>query len=438
MNNTSCQVCELPQTLRKEVTAAPSRANALELVVNAGHPHVSMAAIRRHRTNKCNGIPTPSIDAPSGTRRLELNAHGGEIETGSMSGPVIWTEVFETFGLNPTEYEIVDDTVRMSIWDAQTPEGVQQMRSYRAKFRARTTPSDELEASVSDATDWVRTWTPRPLVKARKGPGVTYVHLQGDEQSGKSEGDGLRGLAERESQILQASVDRVRELLARGVNIEAIADCSAGDRVENVFGHYASQPSTTDTLRNQLKFARDMDLARTRAFLELGLPLVKVYTPSNHGEMRTVVGKSPMTSASDNLDLIIAETVRDVLDAAGLADQIDWHIPHDEYLTMLELSGVGVGLTHGHKVVGRADTWAIKQRDNALFHKNFRMALLLMGHKHHAYIEEVNGTTIIQTPSLDGGSPYFEAMTGQRAAHGALSFLVGTDYRMGWDDLAVL
>lgn len=397
-----------------------------------------MTTQRRKGSRKPDHVPTGA--------QLEVEADRGKLCTGVLDKPATdFGFVFEKFGLDPNKYRIAGDTVRMSTWEqSRRTEGGEfetvQLFSYRAQFVAVTPETVEADDDLADAAKWVRTRPARkqPKRKPRKdSTPVTYVHLQGDEQAGKSEGGGLKGLAEREYAAIDATVNYLKQLLKLGHNVTQIADLSAGDRVENIFGHYNSQARTTDTLRDQLKFARDLDLARTKALLQFGLPLVKVYTPSNHGEMRQAVGQSPYTSESDNLDLIIAEMVLDVADAAGL-DGIVWHIPHDEYITRFTLNGVGCGLTHGHKVRGRVDQWWLKQRDSAVFHDDFRIRVGFAGHRHHFYAEDIGGTTIIQTPSLDGGSPWFQASTGARAHSGAVGLLVGEGLKTGWGSLQVL
>jgi hypothetical protein len=181
-----------------------------------------------------------------------------------------------------------------------------------------------------------------------------------------------------------------------------------------------------------------MDLERLEAFSMFDVPIKAMRTPSNHGELRQVIGQSPYTSASDNLDLTIAEMVERVIKRTHLSDQIEWFIPHDEWITTAILSGVPVGLTHGHKVSGKVTEWVRKQRDYLLFHHQIRIRLMLMGHLHHAHLEDVGGTTLIQTPALDGGSPYFEAISGTRSAHGALGYVVGEHLKAGFDHLTVL
>lgn len=390
-------------------------------------------------------LDPPEVRPDEPQASAEVTSDAASVTTGALDGPLTdWTPILEMFGLDPDEFEVVDDTVRMATWwqSARAKDGSRdkvQLWSYRARFRRLSKADIRAGLDAEAARKRLNAWKPRrsAAIRASERPPVTFVHHQGDEQSGKSEGDGLAGLAEREAATLERSIDHLKRLLKAGHNIEAICDLSAGDRVEGIMGHYASQPRTTDTLRNQLKFARDMDLARTRAFAEFGLPITKVYTPSNHGELRPGLSMSPLTSASDNLDLIIAESVRDVTDETHLADQLTFVIPHDEWMTTLEVSGIPVGLTHGHKAPRGKPIlrWVAEQRDYQHFHHGIRLQIIATGHLHHGHVEDAGGTWLIQPSALDGGSPYFEAASGTRSAGGALAYLVGGDGPWPWSNM---
>ena len=74
--------------------------------------------------------------------------------------------------------------------------------------------------------------------------------------------------------------------------------------------------------------------------------------------------------------------------------------------------------------------------DDRHFHDGIRLRVLFMGHRHHFYAQDVGGTTVIQTPSLDGGSPWFQAAAGIRNPPGLLGVVVGSHYTNGWGEIA--
>jgi len=375
-----------------------------------------------------------SVDGDSGV--LELHDHPVQLEGD-------YSPLLQFFGFSPKEWQVVEP-VKVSKWQQSKrlesgERDLVWLYSYKATFK-RISPEQLLaDSDLEAAAASVRVRTVKKALGTGLGPEVAYVHLQGDEQAGKAEGGGLQGLLARESEVVERSIEAIKALKKSGANITRIVDLSAGDRVENIFGHYPSQSRTTDTLRKQIGFAVDMDVARTESFAQFGLEITKVYTPSNHGEMRQVIGQSPYTSASDNLDLTIAEYVQRVLERTKIASQIQWEIPHDNWITIFEMCGVTAGLTHGHKAPSsRVPEWVRKQRDDIYFHDHQKITIMFMGHLHHFHIEDCAGTTMIQTPSLDGGSPYFQASSGVRSTNGALGMIVGGHLKAGFDKVTLL
>jgi len=412
----------------------------------------SETSIRRYR-KKVGWSPEETVATDDDDKAsLTIKGNEGWVYTGPLPEPITdetgWAPVLKLLGVgDPENWFIVDDTVRASAW--QQSKGLDDgtrstviMYSYRARIGRRTVEMKASESEIEDALSRVRarktsktSWSGTGL-----GPEVGYVHHQGDEQVGKDKNNGgIADLELREEEVLERSLATLRYHLKRGANITAILDNSAGDRIENIFGHYPSQGRTSDTLRNQKAYATESDIMRTEAFAEFDLPITKVYTPSNHGEMRQVLGQASFSSESDNWDLIIAEDVKRVLDRSPLADQITWEIPHDEWMTLFHFAGVNIGASHGHKADGKnLQKWALGQRDMFNFHEDFRMQIMLLGHKHHFHIEDVGGTMLIQSSTLDSGSKYFEAGFGNRCIGGALGFLVGANFKTGFDSLTFL
>lgn len=416
----------------------------------------SDSSVRRWR--QANGVvlaETESATAAPDDTYISIEGDSGELSIGKGEIPCEikagegWAPLLEFFGLPPEDFEVQDDSVKITRWNMGkgTPEGSINktwLWSYKAKFRRITPQDNAVVADISAEIERVQKWKIKPLVARTAGSGlgdpVTYVHQQGDEQIGKSAGGSLEGFIGRTEDALQQSLDRLKVLQKRGHNIEAIADIACGDVIENIFGHYPSQGRTSTTLRSQMQLARTLDVERTKAFSEFGLPIKKAYTLSNHGEIRQVIGQSPYTSESDNYDLMIAEQVHDVLQESPLFDQIEWFIPHDEWWTHFDLSGTQCALTHGHKADGKGtiEKWFLAQRGDILFEQNIRIQIAFMGHRHTGFIKDVSGTTIMQTPSLDGGSDYFAAGFGQRSRHGIITALVGQGFRFGWSEAVML
>ena len=379
-----------------------------------------------------------SIRADEDATGLTVYHDSWPVQLGEDLSPLV-----EFFGYDPAYFMVVDDQFKVSKW--QTSKGnddgtrdVIWLYSYKVRFEKIREPinnNDDLDSVLK---------TIRAFKPIRRTPGanfadpVIYVHQQGDEQIGKGEGGGIAGVTERATSALERSVDRLSVLLKNNPNIAGILDASNGDTIENIFGHYPSQQRTTETLRKQFRGGRDLDIMRTTALAEFGLPIDKAYCTDNHGEMRQSIGLAPFTSESDNLNLILAESVQDILAQSKIADQIEWHIPHDEWWTLVTLLGVNFAIGHGHKAKGNLAQWVKNQRDNLHFHQGFKTHLALLGHKHHFLAHDVAGTTMIQTPSLDGGSPFWEAISGDRSKTGVVTYLAGRQYNQYFSDLVVL
>jgi hypothetical protein len=422
--------------------------------VTAGEAlQTSEASVRRYRKKsgwvRAEGLHT---EAPVDGAEMEIEGDEGWVYTGPLPEPITdetgWAPVLRLLGIgDPENWYVVDDTVKASTW--QQSKGLDDgtrttvlLYSYRARIARRTASMQATEDEIAEAVArvQVRKTSNRRIPGSGLGSPVGYVHHQGDEQIGKDKNNGgIEELQWREEVVLERSIETLEYHLKRGTNVTEILDNSAGDRIENIFGHYPSQGRTSATLRNQKSYATESDIVRTEAFAAFDLPITKVYTPSNHGEMRQVLGQSSFSSESDNWDLIIAEDVQRVLDRSPLAEQITWHIPHDEWMTLFNFAGVNIGASHGHKADGKnLQRWALGQRDMFNFHDDFRMQIMLLGHKHHFHIEDVGGTVLIQSSTLDSGSKYFEAGMGNRSIGGALGFLVGAHFKTGFDSLTFL
>lgn len=408
----------------------------------------SEAGVRRARSLiDFTPAPTTSDDEFSGSEsgnHAEVDPEGitvyvdkWPVELDGDFGPLI-----EFFGFNPEHFEVVDDSVRVGKWQQSkgTDDGgrdVIWLYSYKVRFHRISEPLDDLP-DLDEIRRRAEKFTVRRSAPIRLSTPVLYVHQQGDEQIGKKEGGGLEGVVGRIEDAIQKSVDRLAAMQKRGANIVGIVDVANGDTIENIFGHYPSQQRTTATLRNQFRIGLDLDIARTKAFAEFGLPLDKIYTTDNHGEIRQKIGLAPFTSESDNLALILAETVKTALNDVPGFRFIDWHIPHDEWWTLATIAGVNFAVGHGHKAIGKLDQWAQNQRDYLHMHQDFKAHLMLLGHRHHFLLQDISGTTMIQTPSLDGGSPFFAMMKGHVSRSGVVTYLASTEFNQFFSDLEVL
>lgn len=396
-------------------------------------------------------------DAAGAAWRSTLTSEHLDVETGAMGKPSLtvedWDGVLRHFGLDPAEFTIVDDTVRMSSWQQskRTESGdrdVVWLYSYKARFARR---SDQLPpADLERLRKQVRKWKPLP----RRAPGTglgppATLHVGwSDWQIGKA---GLEGTTQRVLDSFEMTVERVRELRRIGRNVQGLAIANMGDPVEGCYGNYESQLFTVEmTKREQLNHVLDLWSAGARALVPLFDEATFVSVLSNHGEWtRPGTGGKPVTSDSDNADGFLAETLRRALEGRADLEHLRWLIPHDEMTVTSRLSGVDVAYTHGHKMPGTPKEleWLRGQSIRLLRQERAEPRLWMTAHRHHVDIKDFGPWWRIQHPTLDAGSKWFEDTSGMWSTPGTLTCLVGEHAQAGgpldgggkgWSDLAVL
>ncbi|TDP29772.1 Hint domain-containing protein [Nocardia ignorata] len=120
---------------------------------------------------------------------IDVTSDGATVNNVVVDGPINddWTAVFALFNLNAAEFEVVDDTVRMSTWQQSkaTEDGTRdaiQLYSYSARFRRRKSS----DIAPETLTAWRDALRAHPLpTPAPRRHGSTYVILVADPQLGK-------------------------------------------------------------------------------------------------------------------------------------------------------------------------------------------------------------------------------------------------------------
>jgi hypothetical protein len=368
---------------------------------------------------------------------------GGELTTGVIRAPLElatdWEAILIGFGLDPSIFEIVDDTVRMSRWQqsariASGDRDIVWLYSYKARFRRR--PPRLTDVDLAAISKRISKWKAGPPQIANTGAPCTFVVCWADWQLGKSEGGGPEATIERIEESYQMTVARLAELRNAGRNIEHVAVINMGDPTEGCFGNYPSQLFTVKmTRRAQLNLCLDC----WERGLEMIRPDTFVSTLCNHGEWaRNNQGKS-ITSDSDNAGGYLADELRRIFKRSDQGPK-EWLIPHDEMVQMITLSGLSVALTHGHKIASPAKEleWLRGQSIRLLREYGHEPRLWITAHRHHFRADDFGPWWRFQCPSLDGGSKWFADLSGMWATPGTLTLLVGEHDPRGWSDLAVL
>lgn len=379
---------------------------------------------------------------PERTGRVEYGPDGGEFTDIQTTEPLTdWTHVFERFNLDPGEFAIVGDTVRVSHWQqsARAKDGSRDLidlYAYRAKFQRRTAYTDE--TTLTAMVERMRNVTTAPATPMQSP--VTAFIGPADCQLGKSYGPG-RGTAETIDRLnasktaILAWLDQRKSI---GWNIEKVTVANMGDLTEGVHGSYASQPYTVDlNLRDQLTLGIDVTLDWIKTFAPQAPQFEYAACLCNHGTLSRAGGRDNISDDADNAAGFIGDTARRVCaHIPGLSDT-KWSIPRDNMITTTEASGAHLALAHGHKISGSEQTWLATQT-NALGHQGYRPDLWVTAHRHSVKVDDYGPYRRIQCSTVDPGSKWFTDSTGVYATPGVVVFLAAKHLPFTFAELAVL
>lgn len=354
-----------------------------------------------------------------------------------------WAQVFARFNLDPTEFEIVDDTVRMSSWDQskRTDDGdrdVVRLFSFSARFKRR--PEQRMpDAEVEERRKRLQRFKPKPPARGTGDPVSAVINLA-DVQGGKSEGGGVEATLQRLTdglQNVQSWLDRART----HYNVDEIVIVNNGDPIEGCAGNYASQLFTVElNLRQQMNFVLDFWELYARTLFPQAEKAQFVSVLCNHGEFGRMGSAKNQTSDSDNAGGFLAEALQRVFDGHPQFEHVQWTIPHDQMNVYTEVNGIPMGFNHGHKIPGKDATGFEKWVHGQAYGdpEANRTRIWQTAHKHNFQCWDLGKSTVFQAPSLDGGSKWLRDMTGRYSNSGIIAYLVGPHSKLGWSDLAFL
>jgi hypothetical protein len=379
--------------------------------------------------------------------RVDVTPEGGEFTDVVLDAPIEsddWSRIFRIFQLNADEFEVVDDTVRMSTWQQSkaTDNGdrdLVQLYSYSARFKrkpkARLTDA-EIDARRKAVAKWKMPKVRHP--KRTETPVAAVINLA-DIQGGKSEGGGVAATQQRLLDGL-LNIDQWLNRMGDDYNLNEVVLVNNGDPMENCAGNYASQLFTVElNTRQQMNFVLDVWEQYAKHLFPYFERAQFVSVLCNHGEFGRMGGPKSQTSDSDNAGGFLAETLRRILDRDEFA-HVQWTIPHDEMNVYADVAGVPMAFNHGHKIPGNDasgfEKWLNGQvRGDTNAH---RARIWQTAHRHHFAAWDMGSCSVFQAPSLDGGSKWLTDMTGRYSRSGILAYLVGEHAPLGWSDMAFL
>lgn len=403
-------------------------------------------------------------DALSATERptngpkltVDASSAGGEF-TGLQSDHPIdpsnyegaFAEVYRLAGLDPDNYRIVDETVKVSAWQQSKrlengDRDTITLYAYSARFRR--------VAGAMIPKETVNQWRGALLKAVKKtkrreveGAGPAYNVLVADPQLGKKRTEEAvqnwtRGINGHEFEI--------ERLISSGVNVSQIHTAFMGDETEGVANNYRNQPHTIELNQSeQLSLDYDMRVWTLKRLAEFGVPLSASSVISNHGEWTRNGGKDPVTSQGDNASTHIARQVQKQfveLEQYG-GPKIAWTIGDGDPAVTVNLAGVECYFSHGYIEKGRGTSSETRTRsaiERQILGRTDTLGatpLFFMAHYHHHYSNEFEGRTVFGCPALEAerSSEYMLNQFGVWSPPGMLGMLIGGTAARRWSHVNV-
>ena len=378
----------------------------------ASEPDLGKFAATRPPDKGARRSATPS---PPWSPRLELSGAEGELTTGALDGDPDWDSIFRHWNLDPSLWEVVPGSLRVNAWEGPTADGTTIFRQYRANVVRRRRPGVEVDATLRA----VARWRPRRPAPPVDDP-AAWVVVAADWQVGGH--GGHEAFLGRFRSTLDGLVREARRAVRGGARHLVLA--AAGDMVEGVQGNYSTQTFEADlTVRDQVRVVRQCEAALLKALAPMFDRTTFVAVAGNHGRG----GKAVVSRADDNLDLMAAEGVAEVLTESGAAERhaVEFVIPTETAVALVDAAGTQLLVAHGDQCAGPADavrrwwerTSFSRWGDADLAH------VLVTGHRHHLRVEELAvGRWFMVAPTLGGESTWFAELGGGTSLPGTLTF----------------
>lgn len=344
----------------------------------------------------------------------------------------------EKLGFDPKDFEIIEP-FEVRTWDSNTANGKETFYYYKAKIISKNVVNEK-DFDYKQLLKEIK--STKPKKKKVKGKS-SFVVCLADWQMGKHDGDGTKGIVQRIETMIPAVIERVNYLRKQGTEISNLYVFSLGDMVENCEGHYDMQSYSVEyDLRRQKMIARRLIVKALKEWAPHFKNIVVACVPGNHGENRNQKGKS-FTTFGDNFDVSLFDEVQEIMSENKAYNHLNFIIPNNELWVTLDVSGKIIGLAHGHqfRTGGR---YSHQKAVNWLSNQAFGMTdigdvdILISGHFHHLFVINEGKRVLIQCPSVDGGSEWFENITGKRSFPGTLTFSVSEKGIMPFQNMEIL
>ena len=369
----------------------------------------------------------PSASFNQATRSGEI------VSQPQKSNNVDWKEQLESyFGKDAHKYKVLENQAEIRYWDmAGNPP--QRLYYFKAKIVSseQYMPDDDFKKLLASAGKLKKKTTKKPVKNSK-----TFCIALADFQIGK---EGTEEAIERFIDYIPKIKEQIKQI-QKVEQLDQVLFAGLGDLVESCSNHYNMQEfSTIMDERSQQKVARRMIYTLIKEIMPLFSKGLVCFIGGNHGENRKN-GKA-YTTFADNKDVMLAEELQEIFqESADYKKSLDFIIPDSELFMTIEVSDTVLLLLHGHQMrgAGNSQAKARKWLSDQAFSRNATADadIVLHGHYHFFSAYESSDRLILQAPTLDSGSEWFENTKGDRSRAGMLTFVIGGSEK--WDYIKVI
>jgi hypothetical protein len=230
--------------------------------------------------------------------------------------------------------------------------------------------------------------------------------------------------------VFNAIEARITELRKSGRQLGSLVIIGGGDIVEGCT-IFPNQSFEIDSdRRKQIRDAVTFILAGLDQLAPLFTSVTVLAVGGNHGENR-IGGKR--TTRHDNDDCAVFEHAALAASRDPKLAHVGFHIAQDEPAKTLKVGDWILGTTHGNAfrggghVAAKAHRWFSGMAAGR--HPVGDSDLLVTHHYHHYASQDWGACHWVQTPSMDGGSPFFTDAGGMYSAPGMLTWVMSPQSR---------
>ena len=349
------------------------------------------------------------------------------------SNNVDWKEQLESyFGKDAHKYKVLENQAEIRYWDmAGNPP--QRLYYFKAKIVSseQYMPDEDFKKLLASAGKLKKKTNKKPVKDSK-----TFCIALADFQIGK---EGTEEAIERFIDYIPKIKEQVKQI-QKVEPLEQVLFAGLGDLVESCSNHYNMQEfSTILDERAQQKVARRMIYTLIKEIMPLFSKGLVCFIGGNHGENRK--NGRAYTTFADNKDVMLAEELQEIFkESPAYSKSLDFIIPDNELHLTIEVSDTVLLLLHGHQMKGAGNSQAKARKwlsDQAFSRNSTSDAdIVLHGHYHYFSAYESSDRLILQAPTLDSGSEWFENTKGDKSRAGMLTFVIGGEEK--WDYIKVI